>query len=417
VFKRLGVTVVATVLLATGVPAGADSGERVTNAAPVFTLTPDESLDAYAAKLQTALGTRRPVADVLDSADRSTTGCTDDQARALPEHYDRTDIPLPANRLLHSSTHFCWDSGDSKVAYWLPQGVTGSSDADDDGRWGDRRVMAVSWHYDTGAAGTSLDKGVRVSFVDMATGKYRHVLLVEPTRTAVPDFKAVPIHAGGLAWLGRYLYVADTNRGVRLFDMERILQVSTGEDLIGKHGDAYYAHNYRYVLPQVAAYRQATVPAAPCAPSAASLCFSSISLDRSTTPDSLVVGEYRDGRSTDPAVDGGRVVRYPVAADTRKLVLDAGKVMPTDAVIVPRSNVQGVQTWQGRYYVGRSSALKHSFLYSLTPNGPVTTWSWAIGGEDLYHEHGAGITAGSVWTATEHVDRRVVFAVPLSDIG
>jgi hypothetical protein len=207
--------------------------------------------------------------------------------------------------------------------------------------------------------------------------------------------------------------------------MDRILEVSDTKDLVGRHGDTYYAHTYRYVLPQVATYRQATTPSSPCAPTAKALCFSSVTLDRSTTPDSLVIGEYRNGRSTDSAVDGGRVVRYPVAADTRKLLLSEGKAVPTDAVTVPVSNVQGVQTWKGRYSLGRSSAAKHSFMYSGVADAPVSTWSWAIGGEDLYHEHGAGITAGNVWTATEHayddtgtfIDRRAVFAVPLADIG
>lgn len=179
------------------------------------------------------------------------------------------------------------------------------------------------------------------------------------------------------------------------------------------------------MLPQVATYRQATVPPTPCVPQANALCFSSVSLDRSTEPDSLVVGEYRNGRSSDAGIDGGRVVRYRVTADTRKLVLSSGKAVPRDAVTVPKSNVQGVQTWQGRYYLGRSSATDHSFLFSAAPDSPVSTFSWAIGGEDLYHEHGPGLTAGKVWTATEHaydsagafIDKRVVFAVPLADMS
>jgi hypothetical protein len=206
-----------------------------------------------------------------------------------------------------------------------------------------------------------------------------------------------------------------------VFDMERILEVTTGRaDLIGRHGGRYYAFDHRYVLPQVATYRQGAAPAGPngCVPTPDALCFSSVALDRSTTPDSLVVGEYRDSRDANPAVDGGRIARYPVAADTRKLAL---KAVPSDAVTIPKSNVQGVQTWNGRYYFGRSSAQKHSFLYSAQAGGPVSTFSWAIGGEDLYHEHDPNLAPGIVWTATEHafdgetlVDKRIVFAVPLA---
>jgi hypothetical protein len=392
-----------------------------------FALTPDWGLQSYAEALQAELGTRRSVTAVLDAANRSTTQCNTAQRGALPEYYDRTDYPLPAGQILTSSDSFCWDPGDSKVAYWVPQGLTGSSDADDDGLWGDKRFIAVSWHYDKTKAGTSMDKGVRISLVDRATGKYRHVLLVQPTRTATPNFTAVPIHAGGLAWLGHYLYVADTGSGMRVFDMDRILEVDAGEDAIGRQGGAYYAYTYQYVVPQVATYKQATVISeSPCVPQPNAMCFSSLSLDRSTTPDTLVAGEYRNERSADASIDGGRVVRYPVAADTRKLVLASGKAVPRDAVTVPKSNVQGVQTWKDRYYLGRSSAYKHSFMYSGLPNGTAPAKSWAIGGEDLYHEHGAGITAGRLWTVTEHaynddtgalIDRRAVFAVPLTDIG
>jgi hypothetical protein len=423
---RSAIALIAALAATMAVPSPASAADDQINArsATAFTLTPDWSLEAYAVALQNELGTQRSVTTVLDAANRSTAACNASQRGALPEYYARTDYPLSAGQILNSTESFCWDPGDSKVSYWLPQGVTGSSDADDDGLWGSKRFVAVSWHYDKSAAGTTVDKGVRVSFVDLNTKKYRHVLLVEPTRTATPNYKAVPIHAGGLAWLGHYLYVADTVTGLRVFDMDRILEVSPSQDLIGRQNGTYYAHTYQYVVPQVASYEQA-VQESPCTPQPDQLCFSSISLDRSTTPDTLVVGEYRNGRSSDAAVDGGRVVRYHVASDTRKLVLTSGKAVPRDAVTVPKSNLQGVQTWQGRYYLGRSSLYQHSFMYTGLPGSSVVTNSWAIGGEDLYHEHGAGITAGNLWTVTEHayddggnlIDRRAVFAVPLAEIG
>ncbi|MEU5722718.1 hypothetical protein ABZ783_12945 [Micromonospora sp. NPDC047738] len=423
---RSAIALIAALAAAMAVssPASAADDQINPRSTTAFTLTSDWSLEAYAVALQNELGTRRSVTAVLDAANRSTAACNASQRGALPEYYARTDYPLSPDQILRSTESFCWDPGDSKVTYWLPQGVTGSSDADDDGLWGTKRFLAVSWHYDKSVAGTTVDKGVRVTLVDLTTGKYRHVLLVEPTRTVTLNYTAVPIHAGGLAWLGHYLYVADSAKGLRVFDMDRILEVDASQDLIGRHSGTYYAHTYQYVVPQVASYQQA-VRNSPCTPQPDQLCFSSISLDRSTTPDTLVVGEYRDGRSTDPAIDGGRVVRYDVVSDTRKLVLTSGKAVPRDAVTVPKSNVQGVQTWQGRYYLGRSSLYQHSFMYTGLPGSTVVANSWAIGGEDLYHEHGAGISAGKLWTATEHaydgagnlIDRRAVFAVPLAEIG
>jgi hypothetical protein len=419
---RTVVLLVFTYALAAALPVRAAEADDLIRSRPVdaFTLTPDWSLETYAAKLETALGTTRSVAAVLGDANRPIETCSGTQQQALPEHYARTDYPLGSGQILHSSDRFCWDEGDSKVTYWQPQGITGSSDADDDGLWGQNRVMLVSWHYDL----TGPDKGVRVSFLDVVNRKYRHVLLVEPTRTTTPNYTAVPIHAGGLAWLGHHLYVADTVGGLRVFDVNRILEVSDAQDAIGKSGSAYYAHNYKYVLPQVATY--APSDADECVPSATQLCFSSLSLDRSSTPDTLVVGEYRDGRSADAAVDGGRVVRYRVDASTRLPVLTNGKAVAQDAVTSPRSNVQGVQTWGDRYYFARSSNRQHSWTHSGVTGGSTTTQSWAVGGEDLYHEHGPGITAGKLWTVTEHawsvdggtfIDKRAIFAVPLADIG
>ncbi|HUQ57464.1 hypothetical protein [Lentzea sp.] len=418
---RTALLVALTGALSAALPAQAqEAADDLIHSRPTgaFALTPDWGLEATAASLQTAVGTTTSVAALLRDANRDLASCNSAQQQALPENYSRTDYPLTSGQILHSNEKYCWDPGDSKVDYWIPQGVTGSADADDDGLWGENRILLVSWHYDDAAP----DKGVRISFVDLKNRKYRHVLLVEPTANA--NYKAVPIHAGGLAWLGHYLYVADTDGGLRVFDVERLLEVSDAQDSIGKSGSTYYAHNYKYVLPQVGWYRQNV--RIDCVPSASQLCFSSLSLDRSTTPDTLVVGEYRDGRSTDTAVDGGRVVRYRVDASSRQLVLTDGKAVPQDVVTVPRGNLQGVQTWEDRYYLGRSSNRNHSWMHSGSVGGATETKSWAIGGEDLYHEHGTGITAGKLWTVTEHawsedggtfIDRRAIFAVPLSSIG
>lgn len=423
--RRTALLVALTGVVAAALPVQAqEEADDLIHSRPTgaFPLTPDWSLQTYAEKLQTAVGTTTSVTAVLRDANRELSSCNSSQRHSLPENYDRSDFPLSSGQILHSSDKFCWDPGDSKVAYWIPQGITGSADADKDGLWGDNRVMLVSWYHDESAS----NKGVRISFVDMKNRKYRHALLVEPTKTATPDYTAVPIHAGGIAWLNNYLYVADTKVGLRVFDMERILEVSDEQDSIGKSGSTYYAHNYKYVLPQVATYRQPVQSPNKCDPTATRLCFSSLSLDRSTAPDTLVVGEYREDRDTNAAVDGGRVVRYQVDASTRLPVLTGGKAVPYDVVTMPRSNVQGVQTWKDTYYLGRSSSRRHSWMYSGSVGRGTKTNSWAIGGEDLYHEHGPNETAGRLWTVAEHawsldrstfIDRRAIFAVPLSSIG
>ncbi|WP_416901837.1 hypothetical protein [Micromonospora echinospora] len=429
----LGLLVAVTAPVTLPGPAVAADDPRLTQVttrdAAAFTLTPDFSLTGYADALAGTIGADN-VATVLETANRQTNSCNSSQLAAQPQYYDRTDIPLAPQDIISSSDRFCWNTEDSTTRHWLPQGVTGSSDADDDHLWGTHQVMVVAWHYSATTAGTSYDKGARISVVNRATGEYRHVLLVEPTKTSTPNYRAVGIHAGGIAWLGNYLYVTDTEDGLRVFDMRKFLWVDAADgEKVGLHGGVYKGHGYSYVLPQVGIYRQADIQTS-CVPATSSLCFSSLTLDRSTSPDTLVVGEYRSGVDTaNLNVAGGRVVRYPVDASTRQLVLTGGEVVPTDAVTSPKSNVQGVQTWAGTYYLGRSSAEKHSFMYSGPKDVTMDRWSWAIGPEDLYHEHsgtGSSMGPGKIWTATEHyvdpytaavIDKRVVFAVPLSEMS
>ncbi|MEO7735661.1 MAG: hypothetical protein ABIY55_32200, partial [Kofleriaceae bacterium] len=46
------------------------------------------------------------------------------------------------------ATAFTWQSGDNAVAYWIPQGLTGSFDAFATGQLDGKRVLLVSWYYD-----------------------------------------------------------------------------------------------------------------------------------------------------------------------------------------------------------------------------------------------------------------------------
>ena len=57
------------------------------------------------------------------------------------------------------------------------------------------------------------------------------MLLVDPTGTkARPNYRAIDSHAGGIAWYGNYLYVAETNRGVRVFDLRNIFDLGVSKN-------------------------------------------------------------------------------------------------------------------------------------------------------------------------------------------
>jgi hypothetical protein len=323
------------------------------------------------------------VADVVDDANRTATSCT---AGA-------------SNRL----ASFCWDSGDNGVTYWIPQGITTSADAYDAGTYEDRMVILVSWYYDG-----SPDKGVRISFVDYANPSapvYRHALLVEPyTNSGNPDFRPVPIHAGGMFWYGYYLYVADTNNGFRVFDLRHIWQVTTGnESLVGRQSNGtYQAYNYKYVVPQAFTYARSSAGGYP------NLTYSFASLDRTSTPDSVVVGEYAYPGT------GTRLVRFGIDYTNRMLRTDAdGYARATEAYDVSVTSMQGATAIGGKYYLSTSDGDSNKGdLATFTPGGSVVmrTDTLPIGPEDVSYWD----SRDQLWSVTEYAGSRSVFAVRAS---
>jgi len=265
-----------------------------------------------------------------------------------------------------------WAREDDETPDWYPQGITGSSDADPRGLVCGRAVHAVSWYSKRG-------RGARVSFVDARPEpRYLHVLLVRPTGSE--RFELVKLHAGGIAWLGDLLYVADSSRhGLRVFDTRLVLSVPRS-----RRADA---HGHRYMLPEVGCYRS----------TGDHLAYSFLSLDRAAR--SLLVGEYRQA-------PGGRIVRWPVDLDSGLLAASS----PTEACVSPVDRLQGATTvggvvlasssrMGGRLYVGRPGARTRKHFW------------WPYLPEDLYQ------TPGELYSLTEAPGRRMVFGVALSELG
>lgn len=205
--------------------------------------------------------------------------------------------------LPHVKKKYCWASDDNNTEQWYAQGVSSTYDAYGGAGTtaGGRSLLATSWYDHDGGT----NKGARVSLLNRATAKYRHVLLAVPTGTASsPSFTIANTHAGGLAWYGRYLYVADTS-GIRVFDMARMWRVNTDiSGSIGRTSSGYGAYGYKYVAPQVHRYaRQGTFR------------YSSIAIDRTTSPDTLVATEYRAPGDTSQA--SPRTVRYNLNESTK----------------------------------------------------------------------------------------------------
>ncbi|MFT7837990.1 hypothetical protein Q5530_17780 [Saccharothrix sp. BKS2] len=313
-----------------------------------------------------------------------------------------TCSPAAANRV----AAFCWNSGDDDVAYWMPQGITTTADAYGEATYEGTTAILVSW-YDNGSDG--IERGVRISFVDHSTPSaptYRHVLLVEPytNGSGQASFRAVQQHAGGMFWYGHYLYVAATGSGFRVFDLRHLWQTSTTDGAaIGRQADgSHQAFGYKYVLPQVFAYNQSTTNGQ------AAIRFSFASLDRTSTPDSVVVGEYANPGA------GSRLFRFPIDHTDRMLTESAdGYARASEAYEVSVQSMQGATAINGRFYLSTSDGSgNRGDLATFTPGGPVVVHHdvLPVGPEDLSYWP----ARGQLWSLTEYAGTRSVFAVRAS---
>lgn len=310
---------------------------------------------------------------------------------ALP--LNRTGTKIASLGIPGFNLGFAWEPGDAKVQYWTPQGLTG-------GTVGTKKLLVASWHYDECHNTTddnvrvdgATDKGARVSFVDVTNAAgpfpYRHALLVEPTATG---FQHVPVHAGGISWVGRYLYVVDTSRGFRVFDLDQIKQVSDAAvcaNRIGAYQSSYCAAGYAYVLPQVGAYVLPKGFPTSCRP-----VFSVLGKDTSGTVDALLSAEYRNDSIY------GRLFRWPLAASGKLAADGNGVVHPNAAFYMGNRNVQGVAGESSKYWLSSTRYCGSVFAGKASEKSVVRkvgdgTWGPLSEGVHLS-------TAGNLWTITE----------------
>jgi hypothetical protein len=294
---------------------------------------------------------------------------------------------------------FGWQAGDEGVTYWIPQGLTGSFDAHDDGLVAGRKLLLVSWYYERANEPSSpAEKGVRIAIVDVTNPNvvsYRFALLAEPIiKDGRSDLAPVVIHAGGLAWIGDYLYVPVTSSGFRVFDLSRILRVAGTADRLGYDAATgeYDAHGYKYVIPQVGEYVTDQ-----CDP-----VFSYVALDRTTTPHSLVSGEYS---ATSVA---GRIYRWPLDETNRLQLTDQERVIADGAWFAGESHVQGGLARDATFFLSSSyPAAGAGALYRVKQDAPSTTLGWIDSPEDVAYDP----QLDAVWSQSEAVDARHVIAV------
>jgi hypothetical protein len=280
---------------------------------------------------------------------------------------------------------FRWDDHDTASARWWPQGITNSAHVPGI----DRRLLVVSW-YSQEIAGAN--HGSRITVVDLETLAYRHVLLVVPERDGdAARIRPLLAHAGGVVWVGPYLHVAGTRRGLFTCRMEDILEVEPSEETFG----------HRFVLPVRFAYDARH--------DSARMRYSFLSLDRSTDVPHLVAGEYGRGDMT------RRIVRYPLDPETLRLHAEEdGVSRPATFDERGVGHMQGVAIVQGEYVVTTSRGRWRLGALHVGQPGAFRTLrhSIPVGPEDLCYWGETDL----LWSLTEYPGRRFVFCVKRSDV-
>lgn len=298
---------------------------------------------------------------------------------------------------------FRWEKDDDNSNNWVPQGTTNLLH-------GDETYVAISW-YDSNET-----KGVRVSIADVTNLKsgsdslipYRHILLVESSDKGT-DFVPINIHAGGLASVdGSFLYVVDTELGVRVFDLSSIYAAVEDEhrDQCGIIDGQVLAYNYRYILPQIMSYDLTMAMGTNLAPR-----FSFCSIDW-TTPDKplLLTGNYTDGTNSGKYGNGTPVLVWwnlngwmiDASEPCNNTLADTGLIR-TQGACSDRSSV-----WFSVSGKGLLTAMNRN---STPPN--MITYKFPEHCEDLSMLPDADL----IWCNTENAPgERIVFAVKSASV-
>ncbi|WP_218030446.1 hypothetical protein [Streptomyces viridosporus] len=358
---------------------------------------PREWLDRLSSGMGRPVGVDTVLADA-DGSLREADTCPSDGKRALP-------VEPAATRA------YCWEEADTDG--WRPGGVTTSGDADDDGHWGEHRVVLSGWSQDTP---TTDGRGLaRVAFVDADDPRalrYTWALLAVPVDGG-HDYRGLVSTVSGMVWYQDKLLVT-AGRGessaLYVYDVGRI-QRATVDDAssVGRVPGGWSAAGARYVLPAVASYRAAGGDAPRPG---------GISLDRSTAPDSLVAHEAMPEDADGPT----RLWRYAFGdAPERAGLLATDAVSRADAVEVYEtelSDVRSVLSYRSAWYLGRMTATpdERGSLWRQDAEGARPT---RCGADETYRCWSGQAASLSYWQETGELwsqSGRMLFALPLTSV-
>ncbi|RLV50820.1 hypothetical protein D9V37_02360 [Nocardioides mangrovicus] len=284
----------------------------------------------------------------------------------LDRRAERTRVPGRA-----VAWGFTWNEQDRSSRAWFPQGISTSADA---GR--DDELLVTTWY-------SKAEEGSRLSFVDLGSLTYRHVLVV---RAGERGPEPLSIHAGGVVWHGPWLHLAATRRGLFTAHVDDLVEVSPGPATFG----------YRFLLPVRHAY------AARAEASTEPLRYSFLSLDHEVGE--LVVGEYGVQSQTT------RLARYALDPASHGLRLDeSGRAYPLRLDDGRLGHMQGATVAHGRHHVTVSRGRKRLGRLYVGEPGRLRPVRWALppGPEDIAYWP----ATDQLWSLSEHPGSRYVFAM------
>lgn len=289
-----------------------------------------------------------------------------------------------------------WNTDDETTSLWRPQGISGFTK---DGV----RYLLVSWY----AKDEAEFKGSRITLIDISPSSstyltYRHILLVQPDIPAgttgysqYGSYAPLNVHAGGIAYFKGKIYLSSTNLGVRVFDLNKIIEVSTGDstnDKCGKDSNGnLFAFNYRYILPQ-AGYQKIN-NANP---------FSTIQVNDEGTQ--FWTGQYYSGSADASIVP--KVFGFPVDTNGRLQNTGIVTVTPKNSLFTDNHahGIQGVFRKGNRTWLSCTGSPSNSYgsnarLARYTDGADDTVrFRWPYGAESLYYES----QYNYLWSLTEY---------------
>ncbi|MFF9201162.1 hypothetical protein ACF1AE_04915 [Streptomyces sp. NPDC014986] len=399
----LALTAAATMISASQATDAADPGalKPLTASAETTPLrltelgVPRGTLDRLSDGMGRPVGVGAVLADP-DGSLRDADDCTADDRRALP-------VEPAATRA------YCWPGADTDG--WRSGAVTTSGDADDDGRWGEHRVILSGWSR----AGTTAEGGLaRVAFVDAGDPdrlSYTWALLTVPVDGG-HDYRGLGSAVSGLVWYQDKLLVTagrGENSTLYVYDVDRVQRATVDGTPVGRVPGGWSAAGARYVLPAVASYR---------ADGAGSPRPGGISLDRSTAPDSLVAHE-----AAPPDDDGPtRLWRYAFSTDPeRRGLLETDPVAHAHAVAAYETELTGVHSvlsYRSGWYLGRTAGApdERGTLWRQDTDGARPT---RCGADETHRCWSGGATSLSYWQETGVLwsqSGRALFALPLASV-